>query len=135
MLLFLFLTLAIAGSFIPSENKKSLAFSILACFSFKTNYKELMTKRVSKPGDNTDMLDGVRVIAMIQVMISHCFTFKTHLALYNIEELGSFLSTIGNVPTFCELCVNTFFWLGGFLAGFLTLQQVEKKRGKIGAVG
>ena len=31
--------------------------------------------------------------------------------------------------------VDVFFWLGGFLMGYLTLSVFERRRGKIGAIG
>lgn len=135
MLILLFI-LGTLGFFLPSKPKKGVLVTFLQCFSLKANYKALMQKRVTKDNDYSSVLDGIRVISIIQVINVHCFSFKTHMAVYNFYEMVKIFGSFwGKFVYSGGFCVDAFFWMGGFLLGFLLLQEVEKKRGKFGILG
>lgn len=131
------LVLGIFASFYDSEAKQQGIHAVISCFSLKDNYKGLFSIRKSKPGDHSNILDGVRVICMVHIMTGHVFTFQTHNAMVNLEEFSPkiFPSWWGYFVISGEFSVDTFFWMGGFLLGFLLLSEVEKKRGKFGILG
>jgi peptidoglycan/LPS O-acetylase OafA/YrhL len=130
-----FLGIGIAGSYLKTENK-TIVNSILKAFSIKKNYENLISIRQSREGDYTNILDGVRVLSLFIIIIGHSFSFKTHNALVNVEAylyLGkSYKAILVHSGT---SCVDTFFWMSGFLVGYLLLKEVEKKRGKFGLLG
>ncbi|OMJ72634.1 hypothetical protein SteCoe_28858 [Stentor coeruleus] len=135
MLILLFI-LGFLGIYLPSRPQKGFLTNFLYCFSLKANYKALMQKRVAKDNDYSSVLDGIRVICMVQVINIHCFSFKTHMAVYNFYEMVDIFGTFwGKFVYSGSYCVDAFFWMGGFLLGFLLLQEVEKKRGKFGTLG
>ena len=135
--IFLVFGLGIAGSFYGPDDKSKGIHSVIRCFSLRDNYKSLMSVRKCKPGDHSNVLDGIRVLSMLLVISGHCFTFKTHNAIVNLENFETRMSAAWwDLFIFLgEYSVDTFFWMGGFLLGYLLLQEVEKKRGKFGALG
>jgi peptidoglycan/LPS O-acetylase OafA/YrhL len=134
--LIFFTLLGIWGSFQDFSKRKSLPLQAIHAFSFKSNYSSLMLVRENKPGDYSSILDSIRVFSIIFVIFTHSFSFKTQNPIYNFEEYENFFTRGWRVfPYIGEMAVDAFFWIGGFLLGYLLLQEVEKKRGKFGVLG
>lgn len=135
-LLILFTLTGILGSVYDFSKRKSLLFAAIHSFSFKRNYASLMLIRQSQPGDHSNIIESIRVFCICLVICAHSFTFKTQNPIYNIEEIENiFQRNWRNIPLTGEFAVDMFFWIGGFLLGYLLLQEVEKKRGKFGVLG
>jgi len=141
-LIFGFVALAIWGSILDAKysqaERKPSYFGIVHPFAFTNNFRKLFAKRQSETNEakTLDCLNGVRVISMSWVILGHCFSFRSHSAIINIEELPDVLGRL-----WVALCyggffaVDSFFWLGGLLMGYLTLMELEKRRGKLGVIG
>ena len=124
------------SSFKDLSKRKSVLLRLIHSFSFKSNYANLVNVRDMKQGDHSNILDSIRVFAIVFVIFTHSFSFKTQNPVYNIEELENFFKRSWRVvPYIGEMAVDAFFWIGGFLLGYLLLMEVEKKRGKFGVLG
>ena len=136
VMLIFFTILATLASFYDFSDKSNLLFSLIHSFSFKNNYNFLVNVREAKKGDNSGILDFIRFISLFFVICTHSISFKTQNFVYNIEELGHIYKMWWRFFGYCaEMAVDTFFWVGGFLLGYLLLQEVEKKRGRFGVMG
>jgi len=75
-------------------------------------------------------LDGIRAMAMLQVVLGHSAPFI--LTVYNYSNPTKVWGPDGEVATFtgqafpaCYLAVDTFFWLSGFLAAYICIKKLS----------
>ena len=80
-----------------------------------------MSQPVSE--DNTKLLDGFRALSITWVMIGHSYSTRITDIVNNPEDLpyafGWASTAILGSGAF--KAVDTFFWIGGFLKGYLIL--------------
>ena len=82
-------------------------------------------------GDRTDVLNGVRVCAMGHVVLAHTFFFFTHGSIINIQHAFDIIKEEWfAVITVGTYAVDVFFFLSGFLASYIILARIHKRRGK-----
>lgn len=107
-----------------TEFNSSLAASILKCFNFKENVKALF--RTKKSPDTVTFIHGIRCWGMLWVILVHATFFiseyleNTPMA-YRLSE--SFLVQPVSNSTYC---VDTFFFISGFLVSFLFYKSKKK---------
>jgi len=113
-----------------SETKveKSLMRKIIECFDVVQNFKDLVKKDEKNPNhdQNLSILNGVRTFAFFTVVYGHSFMYSmstprnyTYLPLF--MQSGWILTIFGAL-----YAVDTFFYLGGFLTGFLMLSKLKR---------
>ena len=136
------IALAVWGSVLDTKyqelERKPFYFEVVHAFAFTNNFRKLFARR--QPGTNEsktlNCLNAVRALSMTWVILGHSSTFKTNFALINIEEAPELMQRLWFVLCYSSIfAVDTFFWLGGLLMGYLTLSEVEKRRGKLGVAG
>jgi peptidoglycan/LPS O-acetylase OafA/YrhL len=115
---------------LPESSKKvSKSVLYLQCFSFSKNWATLFERSIS---DSSQIFDGIRAISTLWVIYGHIYLLRLMDVIKNLEDLPYHfekpLATVGYSPT---LSVDTFFWLSGFLIGYLVVQENEKSKGKI----
>ena len=93
----------------------------------------------AQPGP-VDCLNGMRVISMFWIIIGHTMMMPTPINGFdNPEDLiarwGARGSTWFQLVIGGQIAVDSFFYLSGFLIAFLGVKDLEKRGGKIPALG
>ena len=110
----------------------------LRLMSLRRNLPKLLaTPETSGP---TDCLNGMRVLSMFWIIAGHTMMMPAPINGFdNPEDLTArfgargkawFMLVIGG-----EIAVDTFFFLGGFLVAYLGAKDVERRGGKLPALG
>ena len=82
-------------------------------------------------GDRTDVLNGVRVCAMGHVLLAHVFAFYIRRPIVNFMDAFDIIKEEWlAVITVGTYAVDVFFFLSGFLASYVILARMHKRRGK-----
>ena len=111
--------------------RQSRAFEFLAAFSlFKTVPMILSTKQ---PPTAITSLNGIRVLSMFWVILGHTFVWVSMLGL--LKNPAEFMATVPRRFSFQAIfggtfSVDSFFFLSGTLVAYLTLREMEKKKGR-----
>ncbi|XP_072013943.1 nose resistant to fluoxetine protein 6-like [Amphiura filiformis] len=117
-------------TYIPPP-KRNIVLRFLQCFSLTNNLPKLLD---SKQNDRSiTCLNGIRVISMFWVILGHTFICAMNIGAMENPLVGITFTqrfgfqAVGNA----FFSVDTFFFLSGFLLGFLTLSRMAKSDGKI----
>ena len=108
-----------------SPTVQSTPSKLLECFSIQTSLKAL-TDTSTKPGQIL-CLNGIRVLSINWIVITHCYLFVMELAADRIYLVSTFFHRpsssiiVNGFPA-----VDTFFTLSGFLVTYLLLKQLGK---------
>ncbi|KAL1506261.1 hypothetical protein ABEB36_005655 [Hypothenemus hampei] len=109
-----------------SVNKRStsITFQILKCFSFYSNVKKWSYTKLG--GDSLPVIHGLRFLSMVWVISVHTSYFQRDF-IQNIPHgmrlSESFFAQIFSNSTFC---VDTYFFLSGFLLAYLFFKKKEE---------
>lgn len=107
--------------------KESRLISFFKCFSLYTNIRLLN----SKPKGDFQCLSGIRVFSMAWVIMGHILIFQLMALGYtNVTELVAptgLLGTIFGQVFYGYFAVDTFFFLGAFLATYMLITHFTKK--------
>merc|ERR1712137_169100 len=109
------------------EDKHSNVFvKMLLSFSFQYNYGRLVAP--SPPG-SLDVLNGVRVMAMMFVVMGHTFyRLWDSMAILNFQSVANTVQNLRFQVVIAGLyAVDTFFWLSGFLVAYLFIRELQGK--------
>ncbi|OMJ68410.1 hypothetical protein SteCoe_34150 [Stentor coeruleus] len=102
---------------------------IMMAFSLIKNWNSLFDKGAD---DTTRIFNGVRAMSVGWVILGHIYLTRLTGVTYNIEDiLHVFKSPISAIGYSSAMTVDAFFWLGGFLLGYLSLNEAEYNHGKI----
>jgi peptidoglycan/LPS O-acetylase OafA/YrhL len=114
----------------PAQQRRLPKYVVLLqCFSFTKNWNSLFFRPFS---DSTVILDAVRAISILWVVSSHVKLTRLMDLMYNIEDLThAYKNFFLTVLASGTLAVDGFFWLSGFLLGYLILDEAAKKKGRI----
>ena len=110
--------------------RQTRAFEFLAAFSlFKTVPMILATKQ---PPSAITSLNGIRVLSMFWVILGHTFVWIQVAVL--LKDPIKFITTIPQRFSFQAVmggyfAVDSFFFLSGTLVAYLTLREMERKKG------
>lgn len=108
---------------------RSSYFSVLMCFSFIKNWNNLFYQPVT---DSTRIFDGVKSMSVMWVIISHIFITRCLGVVYNLEDVPYvYQSPLRAFDYSGAIVVDTFFWVGGFIFGFLILDEALKRKGRM----
>ncbi|XP_062572908.1 nose resistant to fluoxetine protein 6-like [Saccostrea cucullata] len=110
--------------------EESTLEKLLLSFSFYSNSKKLLSTRRSS--DTLTALNGIRFLSISWVVLGHTYAF----VLSNSSNGGPFVQNMLRRWTFqvianALVAVDTFFALSGLLLAYLTLKEMDKKRGKL----
>ena len=101
-------------------------------FSIVQNYRGLLKMSTPSKGQ-IQCLHGIRVISMSWVVLCHTYNLIRRLPYTNGVNIGMELVQppamrviLNGYPS-----VDSFFVLGGFLLGYLTCKEMDKKEGNI----
>lgn len=111
--------------------KKLLQY--LMCFSLYTNILKIFATKEEKKKDPLDCLNAVRVLSISWVCLAHTEILRgTDSVVLNIDTARIFFrhfeSIIVNNGPFA---VDSFFWLSGFLQGYLMTLQISTSTRKV----
>lgn len=107
------------------ENQPKL-IRILLCFSLYTNFNKLFAVKPESKKDPLDCLNAVRVLSICWVVFGHMQLFRAQESVViNIDTVPDFFSHFAfTIVNSAPYSVDTFFWLSGFLQGYLMTQQL-----------
>jgi peptidoglycan/LPS O-acetylase OafA/YrhL len=123
----------IAECFCAADENKKLLIKILLCFSLIRNSKMLLKhKTQEKEGqkDALDMLNAVRVISFTLVLYAHVVHNKGLLSINsNFQNYINEILSFKFLPYASSLyAVDNFFWVSGFLFGYLFIAEFRKEK-------
>jgi len=106
---------------------KSMVTRVVECFDIVQNLKDLVKdEKVAGHDQNLNSLNGIRTFAFFTVVYGHSFMYSMMQAR-NFAYLPIFMKSAWILTIFGALyAVDTFFYLGGFLTGFLMLSKLKR---------
>ena len=115
---------------VPAQPRRLPKYIILLqCFSFQRNWNSMFLRPFS---DSTVIFDGIRSISILLIVFGHCLLSRITDVIYNLEDfLEYFQSPFGTILASGSASVDAFFWLTGFLIGYLILDEAARKKGRI----
>ncbi|CAG9315129.1 unnamed protein product [Blepharisma stoltei] len=122
---------------LSDKNERQSTYNvILNCCSLSSNYARLVKQRVLKKGDNLSILDSLRFFMINWVIVGHAFTFYHFKVITNLMESPDIASQLWVAIMYGGYySVDSFFFIGGLLTGYLILKTLEAKRGHLGVGG
>jgi peptidoglycan/LPS O-acetylase OafA/YrhL len=115
----------------PEAVKLSTTLKIFKCFSFTGNLKSLLNTK-NKTDENLDILNGIRVIAMLWIIYDHVYDFGSEGPIKNLRDYEKEikLSYAMTLVINGTVSVDIFFLFSGFLAtlSFMKVFQNKKNR-------
>lgn len=117
MIMTALLALIFAATVRKSSKKEEI---VLGCFNLAENMKHFKIRS----NENLNVWDGVRGVAMMWVIIGHCYFFSLFAGPVNISDFiyhaskPFFLLITGGLVS-----VDIFLALGGFFLAFVMLRQ------------
>lgn len=115
-----------------SSRSSSSILKYLRCFSLYTNIQKLLTSRsLERTGafENLDILNSVRVISLCWIIFGHVYMLRAfYTALANPEDALDWIKEVQGVLVYGAFyAVDVFFWLSGFLMGYIFLLEYDRK--------
>eukprot|EP00668_Euglena_longa_P016336 GGOE01020577.1.p1 GENE.GGOE01020577.1~~GGOE01020577.1.p1 ORF type:complete len:330 (-),score=33.39 GGOE01020577.1:25-1014(-) len=128
-ILALLLFITIVGTAIEQCKKAhfSLLERIALVFSLSNNFQRLLQHKESR----TNYLNGIRYLSILWIIFGHQFVFTRP----GFRNLLAALPSFANNHTFLlvstsTFCVDTFFFMGGFLQAYVLIQRIHKLKGR-----
>ena len=121
------------------QQRTGFLWGVVDMFSATRNLRKLV--RLPPPAaEETGALNGIRSVSMLWIILGHTFLMPQAIAGYdNVEDiLGSYGAQNGpwiQIILGAEIAVDSFFYLSGFLLAWLTLDALDKKKGRFGVKG
>jgi peptidoglycan/LPS O-acetylase OafA/YrhL len=99
---------------------------VFMCFSLTGNASRLFSTKEEKKKDPLDMLNALRVLSIGWVVLGHTNLFRASFSvIYNYMDIKpSFSHFYFTFLYNATYAVDTFFWISGFLQGYLMTNQV-----------
>ena len=102
---------------------------LLACFSIYDNFSSLFYRKFQ---DSTSIFDGIRALSLLWIISVHVEIARFLDVIVDLNDISEFLKTfLASFIPQATYSVDAFFWLSGFLLGFLILDEANKRGGKI----
>lgn len=132
----LWLAITVCATFTKSPPKKKGCGKKpwLWYFSIRKNFETISS--LPKKYDPLQCFNGIRVITAISIMFFHCFIYEFFASVTNrLAQYQSFSSLFINFMVIITLNVDIFFFLSGFLASYLTIPELRKKKADFSWMG
>ena len=109
------------------NNSPSKWIKVLECFDLGKNLKDIFKNEENPNHDqNINVLNGLRTFAFFSVIYGHTFS-HTLSKIKNFSYIPIYMKSAWLLTVFGALyAVDTFFYIGGFLTGFLMLSKLRK---------
>ncbi|XP_055952756.1 nose resistant to fluoxetine protein 6-like [Argiope bruennichi] len=129
--------LVIVGTYIDTSNRfnskikeSGIVTDSLKCFSVNKNLAKLF--RISQSKENFGVLNGMRVLSMVWIVLSHTYGFNHKQSYGRMKNAQGALEevTFGTIIN-AWVIVDTFFVLGAFLVAHSNLKALDKKNGRL----
>jgi len=93
----------------------------------------LIFGRAKENDKNLDILNGLRVFAIVWVILGHTYLYMLEGPIQNATTWPFNLidTPIMTIVMAAPYSVDIFFWLSGFLGAYLLLTGMKKKKGRI----
>uniref|UniRef100_T2M7V7 Leukocyte receptor cluster member 1 n=1 Tax=Hydra vulgaris TaxID=6087 RepID=T2M7V7_HYDVU len=100
---------------------------IVMCFSVLKNIPRILS--VTMPKNSVRSINGIRVISMSWVVLSHCYYFLHNVSTDNLHaSLENFINTFSfQAISNAYVSADTFFLMSGFLVAYVSIKNMDKK--------
>jgi peptidoglycan/LPS O-acetylase OafA/YrhL len=114
---------------IDEEKNLTKMQEVLACFSIFENFNSLFYRKFQ---DSTSIFDGIRALSLLWIISAHVELARFLDVIVDLNDISEFFKTfLASFIPQATYSVDAFFWLSGFLLGFLILDEANKRGGKI----
>eukprot|EP00667_Euglena_gracilis_P004777 EG_transcript_4804 len=127
--LVLLIFLALTGTIIENQKKARFNFAekVALSFSVPRNFQLLFEHKE----DKTNFLNGIRYLSILWIIFGHLLVFTRPGFRNLLAALPSFVDNYSVVlVSTATFCVDTFFFMGGFLQAYVLLQRIHKLKGR-----
>ena len=101
----------------------------LLCFSLIKNWNSLFIQTIT---DNTRIFDGIRAMSAGWVILGHVYYTRGLVAVNNMNDVYDIMKSPFSILGYSGgLVIDAFLWTGGFVFGFLMLEESLSKREKM----
>jgi peptidoglycan/LPS O-acetylase OafA/YrhL len=127
--------LVLVGTYIDekskdSDNKPRGIKSLLVSFSITSNFNKLIT--LPESYNHLQLFNGVRVIGMILISLGHSYVYTFITPIRNTFRIFEILRGFWHHFVFIGLyVVDVFFIMSGFLLAYLSVSEMQKRKGRI----
>ena len=113
-----------------SQKLSGFLYDLIVSFSLYKTVPAIISTH--QPASAISCINGMRVISMFWVILGHIYIFSlTASVLDNTSDLFSFAKRFSAQPILNGfLSVDTFFVLSGLLVSYLTLREMNRKKGR-----
>ena len=112
--------------------RKSCYNRFFLCFSLQDNISKLIYARSKETDKSLNILNGVRVLSMWWIILSHTFYYFLRGPLMNPNAISEFLESFPfSFVNSGQYSVDIFFWMTGFLSVYIMLVAMTKRNGKM----
>lgn len=135
LIVILFLVgLVITGTMLDKSAKPEKGYrgwkAIVVCFSITTNFDKLIT--FPQNTDGMQVFNGLKVLGMIYISLGHHFGYSLQAPSSNPIMAYSILKDFWMHLVFAPIyIVDIFFVIAGFLVAFLTIKELQRRKGKM----
>lgn len=105
--------------------------NFLYSFAVFNNTRRLIYGRGAKVDKQLEILNGIRVLAISFVILGHTILYSLRGPVSNPTEFLNWIEQYYfSILLSAPYTVDIFFWLSGFLGGYLMLELLKKKNGR-----
>lgn len=112
------------GNTLRIQKQRSLLKGMIKDFSIITNTKQFFEVNQSQLKNDITCLSGVRVTAMVWIIITHTMQYNDWSAFARTREIETHLQSLINQPLFNgSYLVDTFFLMSGLLTSYSSFKS------------
>ncbi|XP_055370764.1 uncharacterized protein LOC129605191 [Condylostylus longicornis] len=105
---------------------------LLTSFSILSNGKKLFAPSLPNSDNIIGCLNGIRCLSMLWVIFGHSYAFGAALPFINMFDIVEWKSSVFAQVIFnANICVDSFFFLSGFLVAWMGFKELHKSKGKL----
>ena len=113
----------------PDSNLRE-KHNLLVCFSIVQNFEKLIS--MPQQSENTHVFNGIKVFCMLLISFSHSYVYQIGSPLVNPMKVLEYLKSGSHRLAYSSIyVVDIFFVISGFLLAFLTIAELNKRRGRL----
>lgn len=106
------------------QSSKLLAW--MQTLSLRTSWNALVSPSVK---ETTSIFNGLRFISMLWIIYGHTYESRLLFPVQNPEQIIPVIQSPGAaISGLAFFAVDIFYWMGGFLLGYLTLKELRARK-------